>query len=177
MSLAPSRTLFLLASLAAALALAASFYLEYVVFLRPCLLCIIQRGFLGAFAVINLLAFIHHPARLGSYLYWMAGMCCVIAGAATAARQVVLLNVPTEQLSNCLPSLEFMLHNLSVMQALSLMFEGAAECVEVNWTLFELSVPEWSLLFFLAMLILGVSQCVRLWTEQRSRRRVSAAKV
>ena len=42
MSLAPSRSLFLLAFLAGALTLGASFYLEYAAFLRPCFLCQVQ---------------------------------------------------------------------------------------------------------------------------------------
>ena len=41
------------------------------------------------------------------------------------------------------------------------MFKGEAECAEISWTLFDLSIPEWSLLFFMAMTILGIYQLLR----------------
>lgn len=74
MSLAPSRSLFLLAFLAGALTLGASFYLEFGALLRPCFLCQVQRIFLAAFTLINLAAAIHNPKRSGVYLYGLASM-------------------------------------------------------------------------------------------------------
>ncbi|MNP84170.1 disulfide bond formation protein B [compost metagenome] len=41
------------------------------------------------------------------------------------------------------------------------MFKGAAECAQISWTLFDLSLPEWSLLFFIAMTIVSVYQLLR----------------
>ncbi|GLH51445.1 hypothetical protein RS3R2_51330 [Pseudomonas lactis] len=55
-----------------------------------------------------------------------------------------------------------MLESLSVWQAMRSVFNGTVDCVEINWTLFDLSLPEWSLLFFVAMLILGLMQVSRL---------------
>jgi disulfide bond formation protein DsbB len=48
---------------------------------------------------------------------------------------------------------------LSVLQQV---FKGAVDCVEISWTLFDLSLTEWSLLFFVAMMILAVYQSLRL---------------
>jgi disulfide bond formation protein DsbB len=42
------------------------------------------------------------------------------------------------------------------------MFKGTIDCAQISWTLFDLSIPEWSLLFFVAMMILGVYQLLRL---------------
>lgn len=167
MSLAPSRSLFFLAFMAGALTLGASFYLEYGALLRPCFLCMVQRILLAAFTLINLVAAIHGPKRSGIYLYWLASMGCALLGAITAVRQVLLQNTPAEQLPTCWPSLQYMIENLSPWQALKLTFKGTVDCVEINWTLFDLSLPEWSLLFFIAMLILGVTQFSRLLFDQR----------
>jgi disulfide bond formation protein DsbB len=41
------------------------------------------------------------------------------------------------------------------------MFRGDEDCAEISWTLFDLSIPEWSLLLFVAMSILGVYQLLR----------------
>lgn len=167
MSLAPSRSLFLLAFMAGALTLGASFYLEYEAFLLPCFLCLVQQAVLATFTLINLIATIHGPKRSGIYLYWSASMGCAVLGAVTAIRQVLLQNVPVDEVPDCLPSLQNMTENLSLWQGLKLSLQGTVECVEINWTLFDLSLPEWSLLFFVAMLILGAAQFSRLLRSHR----------
>lgn len=47
-------------------------------------------------------------------------------------------------------------------QAVQAIFNGTVDCVEINWTLFDLSLPEWSLLFFVVMLVLGLIPFSRL---------------
>ena len=167
MSLAPSRSLFLLAFMAGALTLGASFYLEYGALLRPCFLCQVQRILLATFTLINLVAAVHGPKRSTVYLYGLTSMGCALLGAITAVRQVLLQNAAPEQAADCWPSLQFMIENLSLWQALQSTVRGTVDCVELNWTLFDLSLPEWSLLFFVAMLILGIMQFSRLVLSRR----------
>lgn len=162
MSLAPLRSLFFLAFLAGALTLGASFYLEYGALLQPCFLCQVQRLFLASFTLINLIAVLHNPGRSGLCRYGLASIGCALLGAVTAGRQVLLQNMPTGQGRECWPSLQYMIENLSFWEATRSVFNGTVDCVEINWTLFDLSLPEWSLLFFVAMLILGVMQVSRL---------------
>ena len=169
MSLAPSRSLFFLAFLAGALTLGASFYLEFGASLRPCFLCQMQRGFLAVFTLINLLAAIHSPKRSAIYLYGVASMGCALLGAITAVRQVLLQNAAPDQAADCWPSLHYMIENLSVWQALQLTVKGTVDCMDISWTLFDLSLPEWSLLFFVGMLILGAIQFSPLLSSHRLR--------
>ena len=166
MSLAPSRSLFFLAFMAGALTLGASFYLEFGVSLRPCFLCQMQRAFLAAFTLINLVAALHNPRRSTFYLYGFASMVCALLGAITAVRQVLLQNAAADLATDCWPSLSYMLENLSLWQALQLTVKGTVDCVDIRWTLFDLSLPEWSLLFFLGMLILGAMQFSRLFLSR-----------
>ena len=162
MSLAPSRSLFFLAFMAGALTLGASFYLEVGASLRPCFLCQMQRVFLAVFTLINLVGALHNPTRSAAYLYGLASMGSAVLGALTAVRQVLLQNAASDQAADCWPSLHSMIENLSFWQALQSSVKGTVDCVEVNWTLFDLSLPEWSLLFFVGMLILGILQFSRL---------------
>lgn len=168
MSFAPSRSLFFLAFLAGALTLGASFYLEFGASLRPCVLCQLQRVFLAAFMLINLVAALHNPKRTAVFLYGLASMGCALLGAITAVRQVLLQNAAPGQ-ADCLPNLHGMSENLSLWQALQSALKGTVDCVEINWTLFDLSLPEWSLLFFVGMLMLGAMQFSRLFLAQRLR--------
>ena len=162
MSLAPLRSLFFLAFMAGALTLGASFYLEYGALLQPCFLCQVQRLLLATFTLINLVAALYNPGRLGVCLYGLASMGCALLGAITAGRQVLLQSMPPGQVRDCWPNLQSMIESLSFWQAMRAVFNGTVDCVEITWTLFELSLPEWSLLFFVTMLILGTMQFSRL---------------
>ncbi|AZF39991.1 Periplasmic thiol:disulfide oxidoreductase DsbB [Pseudomonas sp. R4-39-08] len=167
MSLAPLRSLFFLAFMAGALTLGVSFYLEYGALLQPCFLCQVQRLLLAAFVLINLIAALHNPGRSGVYVYGLASMGCALFGAVTAGRQVLLQNTASDQMPKCWPTLDYMIENLSFWQAARSVFKGTVDCVEINWTLFDLSLPEWSLLFFVAMLILGATPLSRLLLSRR----------
>ncbi|MFW0753312.1 disulfide bond formation protein B [Pseudomonas sp. H11T01] len=158
MLLARSRSLFFMAFIAGALALAASLYLEYAAGLEPCSLCIVQRFFLIVFTAICLMAVVHGPKRSGCYVYWLLSVLSCLGGMVTAWRHVLRQSAPPEQWSTCSPSLEYMLGNMSWLCALKKTFQGAADCADVSWTLFDMSIPEWSLLFFAGMLILGIFQ-------------------
>ena len=102
MSLACSRSLFFMVFIAGALALGVSYYLEYAVGLKPCGLCLLQRVCLALLTGVCLMAAVHGPGRLGSFLYWLLGLFCSLAGTVTAWRQVLLQSDPVHQLSDLL---------------------------------------------------------------------------
>ncbi|MGF6091447.1 disulfide bond formation protein B [Pseudomonas sp. 18173] len=162
MSLACSRSLFFMAFVAGALAMGVSYYLEYAVGLRPCGLCLVQRFCLALFTGICLMASVHGPGRIGSVLYWLLGLGCSLAGTVTAWRQVLLQSPPAEQAAACSAHLAELLASSPWLSVVRKMFKGAADCVEISWTLFDLSPAEWSLLFFVAMMILTGYQSLRL---------------
>ena len=91
----------------------------------------------------------------------MLALLFAAGGGATAARQVWLQGVPADQLEACLPSLEFMVQALPLQEIARLVFHGTADCAEVTWTLFGLSVPEWSLLAFVGMALFALFQLFR----------------
>ena len=161
MSLACSRSLFFMAFTAAALALGVSFHLEYVVGLKPCGLCLLQRGCLALLMIVYLIASVHGPRRFGSFVYWLAGVGASLGGTITAWRQVLLQSDP-QQFAVCSPTFDNLFGSMPWTCALRRLFEGDADCAEISWTLFDLSIPEWSLLFFVAMSIFAVYQLLRL---------------
>jgi disulfide bond formation protein DsbB len=169
MPLACSRSLFFTVFIAGTLVLGVSYYLEYAVGLQPCGLCLLQRFCLVSLTAVCLMASVHGPGRFGSFLYWLVGLVCSLAGTVTAWRQVLLQSDPLHQLSTCAPDLADLFASAPWKCVVQLMFKGAVDCAHISWTLFDLSIPEWSLLFFVAMLILGVYQLLRLvWiTSQR----------
>lgn len=161
MSLIRSRPLFFLAFAGCVGLMAIALYLEHVVGLEPCPLCIVQRVCVIGFGLIFLVAGLHGPSGLGRRIYAVLAASMALLGAATAGRQVWLQNVPADQLPSCLPSLEYMRAALPFQDIVRLVLQGTADCAEVNWTLLGLSIPEWSLLGFIGMLLFCVFLMLR----------------
>ena len=161
MRLASPRSLFALASLGSALLIAIALYMEHVMGLAPCPLCIVQRICVIGFGLICLAAAIHGPSTTGRRVYSGFALLFVAAGAATAIRQIWLQSVPADQLPSCLPSLEYMMEALPFQEIARLVLHGTAECAEVSWTMLGLSIPEWSLLGFIGMAIVCAWQLLR----------------
>lgn len=102
------------------------------------------------------------------FLYWLFGLLCSLGGTVTAWRQVLLQSDPVHQLSACPPNLADLFSSAPWVCVMQQMFKGTVDCAQTSWTLFDLSIPEWSLLFFVAMLILGIYQLLRLvWIALR----------
>lgn len=161
MSLARPRSLFALAFLGCVALMGGALYLEHVVGLEPCPLCVLQRIFVIAFAVVCLIGAIHGPGRIGTRVYSVFALLFAAGGAATAARQIWLQTVPADQLPACLPSLEYMMEALPFQEIIRVVLHGSADCAEVNWTLFGMSIPEWSLLAFVGMIGFALLQLLR----------------
>lgn len=148
MHLARTRSLFFLAFLACALMAGVAVALQDAVGSTPCPLCLVQRALMLACSAICLIAAVHVPGRQGWRVY--SGVLAFIAliGAATAARQVWLQDSPPEDLAACLENLQHLLNTQSFAKVVYLMLIGEAGCSEITWTLFGISLPEWSLLAF-----------------------------
>jgi len=161
MSLLGSRLLFALGFAACALLLLAALYLEHFKGLMPCPLCLVQRGFFILAAVTCLMGALHAPKRLGRCIYALFLLLFAAMGAAAAGRQIWLQSLPPEQLAACLPPLDFMLEVMPFSEVIKQVLHGTADCAEVGWTLFGLSIPDWSLLAFCALALLALFQLLR----------------
>ncbi len=129
--------------------LAFGYYLQLVVGLDPCPLCIIQRLLLFAVGVAFLVATIHHPAgQLGARLY--GGVIALVAalGVAVAGRHVWLQHIPADQRPACGPALDHLLSVFGPIEGLRRVLRGSGECGAVDWTLLSFSIPEWTLAAF-----------------------------
>ena len=130
-----------------------AFYQQYRNFMDPCPLCVFQRiGFMGM-GMFALLAVIHNPARVGRRIYGVLIGLFAAFGAAVAGRHVWLQNLPPEQVPECGPGLNYMLETMPLTDALSKVFLGSGSCAEVHWTFIGLSMPGWTLAWFI---LLGV---------------------
>ncbi|MGB5081545.1 MAG: disulfide bond formation protein B [Burkholderiales bacterium] len=156
--LLPSRrTGNLLGFLACAGMLAFGYYLQFAVGIQPCPLCIIQRLLLLAVGVAFLAAALHHPAgRMGAGIYGGAVALLAAVGVAVAARHVWLQHIPADQRPACGPALDYLLSTFGPVDGLRRILRGSGECGAVDWTLLSFSIPEWTLVAFLAFALWAV---------------------
>jgi len=147
-----SRPYFLVGLLASAGALAFAYYLEYIYGLEPCPLCILQRVAMFAVALVCAVGFLHGPHALGRRIYATLGGLAALAGAGIAARHVWLMHLPPEQVPACGPGLDYLRQILPWQEVLLTILRGDASCATVEGSFLGISLPAWTLLYFLILL-------------------------
>ena len=133
-------------------------YLQHVEYQDPCPLCLVQRGFYLIVMLLCIAAALHGRAfnRYG----WGAALAA-LGGAGTAARQVWLQHLPKDQVPQCGPDLYYMLDNFPLTKMFGMLFRGSGQCAEVTWRFLGLSIAEWSLAWFLAILAIAALFALR----------------
>lgn len=131
-------------------------YLQFSKGLEPCPLCVVQRFLVVVLGLIFLIGFLHRSTGWGIKFHGL--LVCLIAGAgiAAAGRQTYLQWLPPNQLPPCAPNLSYILEKLSWADSIRFLIRGSADCAQVKWTLLNLSIPEWTLGFFILFAIFGL---------------------
>lgn len=125
-------------------------FLQYQRGLEPCPLCMVQRVAFYAVLAVSLLGLLHGAGRLGTRVYASLALLFAAFGAGIAGRQIWLQHLPADQVPECGPGLDFMLEVYPMRDLIVTLLSGTGECAEVVWRFLGLSIPEWSLLWFLA---------------------------
>ncbi|MDR2926003.1 MAG: disulfide bond formation protein B [Azoarcus sp.] len=124
-------------------------YLQGMLGIEPCPMCIMQRYALLGVGIVALAGALHNRAGI---LYGALVTLVALAGGGVAARQSWLQLYPPNTMS-CGPGLEFMLQSFPLTEVLPKLFRGEGDCSAVDWTLFGLSIANWGLITFVAIAI------------------------
>lgn len=130
-------------------------YLQHVEKLEPCPLCIFQRYAFVATGAVALIATLHGPGKVGTWIYGALLILCSGSGAAVAARQSWLQHNPPN-IMECGPDLAYMLDSMPLAQVLPKVFKGEGDCAKVTWKFLGLSIPEWALVWFALFILAAV---------------------
>ena len=139
--------------------LAFGLYLQHVVGLEPCPMCIVQRYALILVAVVaGISAF---ASRSGLLMSGAAGMALLSGlGAFVAARQSFLQWFPPEEAS-CGRDLYGMIETFPLKRVVPMIFKGSGDCTKIDWTFLGLSIANWSFVCFVAIALLGLLMIFR----------------
>lgn len=160
---APRRLLLLIAVGCVAL-LAFGMYLQHVVGLEPCPMCIVQRY---AMVLVVLVSGLLAITSKKGVLMTGAGLLVMIAGlgAFVAARQSFLQWYPPE-VASCGRDIYGMIETFPLSRVVPMIFKGSGDCSKVDWTFLGGSIANWSFVSFVVIGLVSLILIARL-TRQR----------
>lgn len=156
-----SRSLFALVGGACVLLMAVALYMEYVMGLEPCALCMLQRWAVIGVGLVALLAAIVGPRGWGIRLGGAGVALAAGLGAALAGRQLWLQSLPEDEVPPCGPGYDYLRETFPLTEVIRMAIEGSGDCAEIQWTFLGLSIPGWTLLFFAGVVVAGLFLMVR----------------
>jgi len=127
-------------------------FMEHVMGLDPCPLCLMQRIWVMIAGVAVCIALADDVRR--SIHPFILALCAVI-GAGFSTRQLYLQSLPADQVPACGPDLAYMIDAFPFADVVRAMTLGTGNCAEVQKVL-GLSIPLWALLGFAALLGIAV---------------------
>ena len=139
-------------------------YLQHVLGIEPCPMCIVQRyalfgvGLSAAIAASGRSRYLH----IGLALLMLASSGF---GAYVAARQSWLQWYPPEVV-NCGRDFYGMIETFPLQRVIPMIFKGSGDCSKVDWAFLGGSIANWSFLFFVGFALLSV---LLLWRQMRRR--------
>ena len=147
--------------------LAFGMFLQHVVGLGPCPMCIVQRYALILVAACAGLAWLAGrnssyagtQARSTQVFAALAGLFAV-AGAFVAARQSWLQWYPPQEVS-CGRDFYGMIETFPLKRAFPMIFKGGGDCSKVDWTFLGGSIANWSFVGFLVIALVLVILVLR----------------
>ena len=147
------RAQFLTGFLLCATLLAYALYVQFGMLMLPCPLCILQRLAFAAMGIVFLVGGLHSPkGRAGRAIYGLLAFAAAAAGAGVAGRHVWLQSLPASEVPLCTSmGLDYMVEAMGPFKALSSVLAGSGECAKVDWTFLGLSMPAWTLAWFIGL--------------------------
>ena len=139
--------------------LAFGLYLQHVVGLEPCPMCIVQRY---ALVLVALTAGIGGALRQRGAHVGAALLILLLSGfgAFVAARQSWLQWYPPE-VASCGRDFFGMIETFPLKRAIPMIFKGGGDCTKVDWTFLGLSIANWSFLVFVGLAIVAILLLLR----------------
>lgn len=156
-SITPSRWMALIA-LSGIGMLIFGLYLQHVVGLNPCPMCIVQR-----YALIGVVLFGAIGWRLRGWGLTVSALLLALMagfGAFTAARQSWLQWYPPE-IVTCGRDFYGMVENFPINRAIPMIFKGSGDCTKIDWTFLGGSIANWSFVAFTGLGLMLVWLVVR----------------
>lgn len=138
--------------------MAVALYMEKVMGLEPCHLCMMQRLMVITAGVIAAVGAIHGPGAAGVRIYGGLTLLSIMTGAGLSMRQLWLQSLPADQVPACGASLDYMMEVFPITEVIAMVLAGDGTCAEVLWTFLGISIPGWTLVAFVGIGVIALLQ-------------------
>lgn len=135
-------------------------YIQHVLGLEPCPLCVAQRVTMIATALVFLAAAVHAPRGRAAWVYPGLAVLTAGAGIGVAGRHVWLQGLPPDQVPACGPTLEYLMDMLPFTEVIRTVLRGDGNCAVIDWTFLGFSLPWWSLFAFIGLVLYALAMPV-----------------
>lgn len=133
--------------------LAFGMYLQHVVGLEPCPMCIVQRYAMILIAIWAIIA--AATAKNGiQKSSTVLLLVTTLGGAFVAARQSWLQWYPPE-VASCGRDIYGMIETFPLQRVIPMIFRGSGDCTKVDWTFLGGSIANWSFLCFCGIAVIS----------------------
>lgn len=131
-------------------------YLQHVVGLEPCPMCIVQRYTMVWVALLALVMATVNPRTTGQRVGAVLGLLLAGFGAFVAARQSWMQWYPPE-VATCGRDFYGMIEAFPLQRAIPMIFKGSGDCTAIDWTFLSLTIANWSFLNFCLVAVVIVT--------------------
>ena len=136
--------------------LAFGMYLQHVVGLEPCPMCIVQRYAMVLVALVALVGAALPSQRVAAGLAAVGVVLMAGFGAFVAARQSFLQWYPPQEAS-CGRDFYGMIETFPLQRVVPMIFKGSGDCAAIDWTFLTLTIANWSFLNFCLVAVVGLA--------------------
>lgn len=128
-------------------------YVQMHMLMLPCPLCILQRIAFAALGVVFLVGGLHSPkGGRGRKVYAVFAAIAAAVGAFVAGAHIRLQLLPPGEAARCNNmGLEYMVEAMGPLKALATALKSAGECTKVDWTFLGVSMPGWTLAWYVGL--------------------------
>lgn len=148
------RSAYLLGFVACAALIGFALYAQYVLYMDPCPLCILQRVAFMALGVVFLVGGMQAPRGGGRWVYAGLGGAVALVGAGIATRHLWIQSLPADEVPSCGAPLGYLLDTRDahggLLGVLRMVLTGSGECAKVE-PILGVPMPAWSLLWFVLL--------------------------
>lgn len=139
-------------------------YVQFAHQLEPCPFCIFQRLAFAATGVLFLLGALHGPRRsTGRRIYGVLAFVGAATGIGIAGKHVWVQLYPP-LMPSCGPGWDYMIENNTWLGVVQKVLAAKGDCSTIDWSFLGLTMPMWSLVWFVLLAIWA------LWIGFRARR-------
>ena len=132
-----------------------AWYVQGVLRIEPCPLCIFQRVGIAVMGGVFLAGTLYVAKQWGRWVYGVLIAIPALATMAVAGRHVWVQHLPADAVPACGAGLKFLLEEFPLADVVRKVLSGSGECHQVNWTFLSLAMPTWVLIVAAALGALG----------------------